>query len=187
MMAHQPNDATESAPIHPPMMKHPILLLSAMLLCSCSTAITTSNPAQAYASTAAYREIDGSIHVVGDWDYVVRSTVTDPPMIAVGGFAARLVHGECLYGYALMDATFKAKASAFSRSPGDMTSGMKVFPYSRAILDQAAQGAGLTVPVPRYRTSQFFSAAYLRGFLQKVDETVRNPAAVTAAAPPDES
>jgi len=168
------------------MMKHPGLLLLAMLLCSCSTGTSTSNPAQSYASTDAYREKDGTIRIVGDWDYVARSTVTDPPMIAAGGFEACLVRGKTLYAYCLMEATYKPKASAFSRSPGDMTGSVKAYPYTRATLDQAAQRTGITVAVPKYHTSQFFSAAYMRGFLQKVDETARNPAAVTAPLP-DES
>lgn len=167
-------------------MKHSILLLLATLLCSCSSGITTSDPAQSYASTQAYREKDGTLQIVGDWDYVVRSTVTDPPMMVGGGFEARIVRGKPLYAYCLMEATFKPKASAFSRSPGDVTGGVKASPYTRAALEQAAQGSGITIAVPKYHTSQFFSAAYLRGFLQKVDEAVRNPAAVTAPPPPDE-
>ncbi|MDB6007072.1 MAG: hypothetical protein JWR15_4059 [Prosthecobacter sp.] len=166
-------------------MKHPTLLLLAILLCSCSTGITTTDPAHSYASTETYRHQDGTIQIAGNWDYVVYSRATDPPKIVVGGFEALVKGGKTHYAYCLTEMAYKPKPSAFSRSPDDMTGGVKASPYTRAALDQAAQGAGITVAVPKHHTSQFFSAAYLRGFLQKVDETVRNPAAVSATVPRD--
>ncbi|MGV3662871.1 MAG: hypothetical protein ACO1TE_21985 [Prosthecobacter sp.] len=157
-------------------MKHFSLLLLAALLCSCGSAISTSNPAQSYAGTELYREKDGSLQIVGDWDYVALSTVTDPPSAAAGGIKASLARGKVTYAHYTIDASFKPKAGAMHASKEDVTGGVEERPYTRAMLDQAAQGAGLTVAVPRHRTSQFFSAAYLQGFLRKVDETVRNPA-----------
>lgn len=155
------------------------LLLLAMLLSSCSTAINTSNPARSYAGTKIYREKDGSLEIVGDWDYVAFSTVTDPPSAAAGGMKADLARGKVTYAHYTMDASFSPRSGATHASYHDVTGGVEERPYTRATLDQAAQGAGLTVEVPRHRTRQFFSAAYLKGFLQKVDEAVRNPAVPT--------
>lgn len=157
-------------------MKRLCLLLLTALLCSCGTTTTTSNPAQAHAGTKLYRQKDGSLQIAGEWDYVVLSTTTDPPMAVVGGFKAHLVRGKAAYSHYVIDMVYKPKAGSFADDPSDITGFVKETPYTRAALDQAAQGAGITVPLPKYRTRQPFSAAYLRGFLQKVDETVRNPA-----------
>lgn len=160
----------------------PILL--ATLLCSCGTTLTTSNPTQSHAATKAYREKDGSLQIAGDWDYVTLSTTTDPPQAAVGGFKAHLVRGKTTYSHYVHDMVYKPKAASFADDPSDITGHTTEVPYSRAALDQAAQGTGLTVPLPKYGTSQVFSAAYLRGFLQKVDETVRNPTGAAILAGP---
>lgn len=165
-------------------MKRLCLLLLATLLCSCGTSLTTSSPAQSHAAAKAYREKDGSVHVVGDWDYVAISTTSEPPTAAVGGFKADLESGKTTYAHYVYDMNYKPRAGAFSFDPADVAGNLKVMPHTRAQLDQAAQGSGLTISLPKYRTKQVFSAAYLRGFLQKVDETVRNPAASTPVPGP---
>lgn len=48
--------------------------------------------------------------------------------------------------------------------------------YERAVLERAAQGGGLVVSLPNSHLSQSLSAAYVRGFLQKVDDVLKNPA-----------
>ncbi len=163
-------------------MKRLSLLLLAALLCSCGTTLTTSSPAHSHAATKVYREKDGSLEIAGDWDYVAISTTADPPTAAVGGFKAHLLRGKTIYTHYVYDMIYKPRTGSFSEDPDNVTGYAKEVPYTRGTLDQAAQGAGITVSLPKYRTQQVFSAAYLRGFLQKVDETVRNPAGTAASA-----
>lgn len=160
-------------------MKRLALLLLATLLCSCGTSLTTSNPVQSYAATKVYRAKDGSLQIAGDWDYIVLSTTTDPPQAVIGGFKARLLGGKVMYSHYVHDLVYKAKAGSFADDPNDVTGNTRLLPYDRATLDQAAQNSGLTVSLPQYRSRQVFSAAHLRGFLQRVDETVRNPSGAT--------
>lgn len=157
------------------MTKH-ILPLLALLLCSCSSISQTKNPATSYAATEVYREKDGSLQVIGDWDMAYASTTTALPIMVATGLKARVAKGGGAYACYLIIGKYDAQASAMTPTTEDIVSSVRELPYSRATLDHAARGAGLTVPLPEWHTRQTFSAAYVRGFLQKADETLRNPA-----------
>ncbi|HRH96691.1 MAG TPA: hypothetical protein PLB55_12185 [Prosthecobacter sp.] len=147
----------------------------ALLLCSCAATTQTNDPAQSYANTQVVREKDGSLQVAADWDIITLSTTTDPPMAVSGGLKGHIVGGKCTYAYYIINYEYQAKAGSMQAADEDITARVKELPYSRGALEQAAQGQGLHVPLPQWRTRQVLSAAYVRGFLQKVDETLSRP------------
>ncbi|MDZ4405968.1 hypothetical protein [Prosthecobacter sp.] len=147
----------------------------ALLLCSCAATTQTKNPAQSYANTQVFREKDGALQVVADWDAIALSTTTDPPMAVLGGLKGRIVGGKCAYAYYIIDCEYQAKAGSMQVAEEDISTKVRELPYTRGMLEQAAQGQGLHVPLPQWRTRQVLSAAYVRGFLQKIDETLAHP------------
>lgn len=167
-------------------MKHLKLFLLAALLSSCNTVTHTSSPAAAYSSTQAHRSGVGSYHIVGEWDYLDYSMVKEPKIVVVAGFEAFVTRGQCLYAYYVHERTYGSKASSVANNMDVLSRHRKHLEFTREKLDEAARGNGLTVRFSEEHNTQFFSAAYLRGFLQKVDEVRRSiPAQPGApAAPP---
>ncbi len=155
----------------------------ALLLCSCGTVTETTDPAASYAATKVVRGKSGALHVLGDDSLVYHSSTIAVPTSVLCGLCASLGKGAADYSCCLFVSKYEVKPSAFSRSPDDYKVRSLRLPFTRAALDAAASGAGLTVPLPQWHTRQTFSAAYVRGFLQKVDETVRNPAAAKISKP----
>jgi len=153
----------------------------ALLLCSCGTISQTKNPAASYAATEVHRGKDGSLQVMGDHDIAYHSTTIEVPTTVFIGLSAAVSKSRSAYGCALLVGQWRPRASSFSTNQSDFEKKTRILPYSRADLDAAAAGPGLTVPLPEWHTSHAFSAAYVRGFLQKVDETIRHPAAAKIA------
>ena len=149
----------------------------ALLLCSCSVTTQTQNPAVSYAATEIYRGKDGSLAVFSDRSLVYHSSSIAIPTSVLCGLKAHVTKTGAAYACFVLVSKYEPKPSAFSRSPDDYQRDIKERPFTRAALDAAAGGAGLTIPLPQWHTQQTFSAAFVRGFLQKVDETRSNPAA----------
>ena len=149
----------------------------ALLLCSCTTISHTKDPAASYAATEVHRGKNGSLQVVGDHDIAYQCSTIVVPTTVFTGLTAVVHKSSAIYACYLVVSQWQPKASSFARSQSDFERKMRILPCSRAALDTAASGPGLTVPLPEWRTQHTFSAAYVRGFLQKADETLRNPAA----------
>lgn len=166
-------------------MKHLTSFLLILLLSSCSTVTHTSSPARAYASTTVRQTGAGSFHIVGDWDYVDFSMVRvqNTRVVAIGGFEARVARGKCLYSYYVYEQTDVINVGALGGFMDLENRRMKHLDFTRGRLDEAARGEGLTVRLTEKHNQQFFSAAYLRGFLQKVDEAIRKSSSQPAAPP----
>lgn len=151
--------------------------LLAILLCSCGSITQTKDPAAAYNATQVYRERDGTLQVCGDWAFVYASTTAEVPVMVATGIKGRVKGGQCAYSIY----TVVGKGDRGGAAVPDMesvTMHVRELPYSRATLDQAAAGAGLTMALPEWRTSHTFSAAYVRGVLQKIDAALRNSSSV---------
>lgn len=166
-------------------MKHLPFLLLILLLSSCSTVTHTSSPAKAYASTRVRQTGAGSFHVIGDWDYVDFSMVRvqNTRIVAIGGLEAQVVRGRVLYSYYVHEQSDVIRPGATGGYMEMENRRMRHLDFTRERLDAAARGEGLTVQVTEKHPQQFFSAAYVRGFLQRVDEAIRRSASERGAAP----
>jgi hypothetical protein len=149
----------------------------ALLLCSCSTISHTKDPAASYAATEVHRGKNGALQIVGDHDIAYQSSTIAVPTTVFIGLTAAGNKTSSAYACYLVVSKWLPKASSLARTPADFERKMRYLPSSRAAMDTAASGPGLTIPLPEWHTQHVFSAAYVRGFLQKVDETFRNPAA----------
>ena len=157
-----------------------ILIIVSICLSACSSGTQTNDPAKAYAATTVLRQQDGSLHVVAEWDYIEMAMAAQPPRMVAGGIKAHIVRGKPRYSHYYVKGVYQMKAGSMQVSEEDIVMSVKEHSYDRATLERAAQGTGLTVPLPMPHRQQTFSAGYVRGFLQKVDAAVRNPAAVQA-------
>jgi hypothetical protein len=159
----------------------------ALLLCSCGMITETpqtTDPAASYAAAKVIRTKGGTLFVLGDDGLVYHSsTIAVPTSVSCGLCAGIPKGGAADYSSYVFVSKYEVKPSAFSRSPDDYKTKSVRLPFTRAALDAAARGTGLTVPLPQWHTRQTFSAAYVQGFLQKVDETLRNPAAARVSEP----
>jgi hypothetical protein len=153
-----------------------ILMLAALFLAACDTPSKVKNPAKAYASTEVFRLKNGSLLVQGDWDYIEFTTTTELPRMMIGGLAAHIASGKARYFHCYQKNVVQLQASDMQETEEDHEVTLEGQRYDRAVLDRAAQGEGLNVSLPHSHLSQSLSAAYVRGFLQKVDDVLKNPA-----------
>ena len=151
--------------------------LLSFLLCSCGSINQTKNPAASYRATEVQRGKSGALLVVGEGSPAYLSTTIAIPTLVLCGLQARVSKAGVSYACYQLVSKYDMKASSLSLSPDDFVDSVKLLPCTRAAFDTAAAGAGLTVPMPEWHTQHTFSAAYVSGFLQKVDETIRDPAA----------
>lgn len=145
-------------------------------LTACDTLSGVKDPAKAYASTEVIRQKNGSLLIAGDWDYIEMARAADPPRTVMGGLAAHIVLGKARYFHCYEKHVLQLQASDMQVTPEDYEVTIEGQKYDRATLERAAQGEGLKVSLPHSHLSQSFSAAYVRGFLQKVDDVLKNPA-----------
>ncbi|OYW70512.1 MAG: hypothetical protein B7Z37_30495 [Verrucomicrobia bacterium 12-59-8] len=155
---------------------HSVLILAALFLVACETPSKVKNPARAYASTEVLQQKNGSLLVAGDWDYVEFTTTTELPRMIMGGLAAHVALGKARYFHCYEKHVLQLQASDMQETEEDHEVTLEGQRFDRAVLERAAQGDGLNVPLPNSHLSQSFSAAYVRGFLQKVDDVLKNPA-----------
>lgn len=115
--------------------------------------------------------------------WVPPNSLLPSQMVAATGLTAHITGNKCVYACFTINRVNYETVSGpavvlqqveFKDSKRTGSSvGKKYIPYSRAALDKAAKGAGLTVLFPDWSASHTFSAAYVSGFLRKVDETMR--------------
>jgi hypothetical protein len=147
----------------------------ACVLCSCGNITQTKDPAAAYHSTVVFRERDGTLQVVGDWTVVYASTTAEIPVSVAVGLKARVAKGKATYSlYKIVGKADRGGAAAAQME--DVTLHLSEEHYGRSTLDRAAAADGLLMKLPEWRTRHVFSAAYVRGVLQRADEILRNPA-----------
>lgn len=153
-----------------------ILMAAGLCLVACETPSKVKNPAKAYASTEVFRLKSGSVLVQGDWDYIEFTTTTELPRMVRGGLAAHIEFGKARYFHCYQKNVLQLQASDMQETAEDHEVTLEGQRYDRAVLERAAQGVGLVVSLPNSHLSQSLSAAYVRGFLQKVDDVLKNPA-----------
>ena len=151
------------------------LMIVGLSLVACETPSSVKNPAKAYASTEVFRLKNGTLLVQGDWDYIEYTTTTVLPRMVRGGLAAQIAFGKARYYHCYQKNVVQLQASDMQETEEDHEVTLEGQRYDRAVLERAAQGEGLKVPLPHSHLSQSLSAAYVRGFLQKVDDVLKNP------------
>ena len=154
-----------------------ILMVLGLCLAACETPSKVKNPAKAYASTEVFRLKSGSLLVQGDWDYIEFTTTTELPRMVRGGLAAHIASGKARYFHCYQKNVLQLQASDMQETEEDHEVSLEGQRYDRAALERAAQGGGLVVSLPNSHLSQSLSAAYVQGFLQKVDDVLKNPSA----------
>lgn len=148
------------------------------LLSACGSITQTKDPIASFNATRVLRERDGTLQIVGDWAIVYASNTAAVPVTVATGVKGRIVGGTCVYSHYVV--VGKAdRGGAAEPSLEDVTMHVREQPYSRAAFEQAAR-QGLTITVPDWNVTHAFSAAYIQGVLQRIDEAQRNPAAVKA-------
>jgi hypothetical protein len=153
-----------------------ILMVASFCLVACETPSQVKNPAKAYADTEVFQLKNGKLLVQGDWDYIEYTTTTVLPRMVIGGLAAQIAFGKTHYYHCYQKNVLQLQASDMQETEEDYEVTLEGQRYDRSVLERAAQGEGLKVPLPHSHLSQSFSAAYVRGFLQKVDDVRKNPA-----------
>ena len=94
-----------------------------------------------------------------------------------GGLAAHIASGKARYFHCYQKNVLQLQASDMQETEEDHEVSLEGQRYDRAALERAAQGGGLVVSLPNSHLSQSLSAAYVQGFLQKVDDVLKNPSA----------
>lgn len=143
----------------------PIIVAALLASCGSSPNLTT-DPAASYRSAEIVNNPDGTIHVRGAGFYLSMKGG-----VAKGGLEADVENGKAVRYY------FKSARTPFDKPvEGKITVTVTFKPLSRAELETASRGsAGITINVADDVKACVLSAAYVQGFLQKVNEALSKP------------